>query len=149
MTRRRFLTAAEAQVLERALPPGLTTEVSDMALCLFEAIVIDDARCGQGGLISPDWAAQLGLWAEQVRKQVQHLSAEKGGTTIYLAKGMAVIQSARDREMCERFRGNNYRELARDYSLTEMRVRQIVNAYQRERYAQRQSSLPGLEGACA
>jgi hypothetical protein len=138
------MSAAEAQAMEAGLPPGLTPEMRDMALCLFEALVIDDARCGQPAPAS-DWAAQLQLWARQVLMQLQHLANEKGGTAIYLAKGVAVHLSARDREMCGKFRGNNYRELAREYGLTEMRVRQIVDAWQRERFLSRQHGLPGFD----
>ena len=52
--------------------------------------------------------------------------------------------SARDRQMCAKFRGNNYFALAREYGLTEMRVRQIVDAWQREQFLRRQGRLPGL-----
>ena len=65
---------------------------------------------------------------------------------MYLAKGVAMHLSARDRELCAKFRGNNYRELAREYGLTEMRVRQIVDTWQRECFARRQGRLPGLDG---
>lgn len=144
MAQRRYLTDAEAQVLEVCLPPGLTAEMRDVALCLFEALAIEDERCGQPEPAT-DWAAQLRAWAKQVLMQLQHLANEKGGTAIYLAKGVAVHLSARDREMCGKFRGNNYRELAREYGLTEMRVRQIVDTWQRERFLARQQGLPGFD----
>ena len=56
-----------------------------------------------------------------------------------------IVLSARDREMCARFRGNNYFALAREYGLTEMRVRQIVGAWQQEQFLRRQGQLPGLD----
>mgnify|MGYP002151237351 CR=1 FL=1 len=56
-----------------------------------------------------------------------------------------VALTARDREMCARFRGNNYFALAREYGLTEMRVRQIVGAWQQEQFLRRQGQLPGLD----
>ena len=46
--------------------------------------------------------------------------------------------------MCRKFRGD-YRVLALEFGLTEMRVRQIVDAWQREQYAQRQGRLLGLD----
>ena len=52
--------------------------------------------------------------------------------------------SARDEQMCRKFRGD-YRVLALEFGLTEMRVRQIVDAWQREQYAQRQGRLLGLD----
>ena len=140
----RHLSPAEAQLLDQNLPAGLTPDMRDVALCLYEALVLQDERCGQSQP-APAWAAQLRTWAHQVRAQLQRLSSEKGGMAIYLPKGLAVYLSARDSEMCSRFCGNNYRQLAREYGLTEMRVRQIVYEWQRERAKARQHSLPGLE----
>lgn len=137
------MTAAEAAVLEAQLPEALTPDMQDVALCLFEALVLADRRAGSDAPAGA-WAAQLGLWAGQVRAQLQHLMQERGGQSLYLAKGVAIHFSERDRELCAAFRGNNYRELARRYDLTEMRVRQIVDAWQRERFARRQGSL-GLD----
>lgn len=138
------MTAAEVAVLECQLPPGLTPDMRDVALCLFEALLLEDERCGN----RPDggWGQQLETWARQVLMQLQHLAAEKGGAAIYLAKGVAVHLSARDREMCAKFRGD-YKVLAREYDLTEMRVRQIVDAWQREQFLRRQAMLPGLDAA--
>ena len=140
--KRKSLTAAEIGVMEAALPTGLTDDTRDLALCLFEGLALQDERAGHP-VPQPGWAEQLGAWARQVLGQLQHLAAEKGGMTIYLAKGIAVHLSARDREMCAKFRGD-YRVLAREYGLTEMRVRQIVDTWQRERYLARQQGLDGI-----
>lgn len=140
MSAPRFMSAPEAQVLDAMLPPGLTMDMRDMALCLFEALVLQDGRAGAQNL-STEWAAQLATWARTACMQLQHLAEQKGGRAIYLAKGVAVHLSARDEEMCEQFRGNNYRELATQYGLTEMRVRQIIDAWQRAKFAQRQGTL--------
>ena len=80
-----------------------------------------------------------------VLAQLQNLCDEMGGAPLYLAKGVAVHLSARDRRMCEEFRGD-YKVLAKKYGLTEMRVRQIVSAWQLERFRSLQGTLPGLEG---
>lgn len=144
MAAARHLTAAEAAVLDAVLPPGLTEDMRDVALCLYEAAALDDARCGQARP-TPDWLAALRALARTSLLQLQHLAREKGGRAIYLAKGVAMALSARDREMCGKFLGNNYRQLATEYDLTEMRVRQIVDAWQRERFALRQGQLPGLD----
>lgn len=137
------ITAAEAQVLEATLPQGLTEPMREVALCLFEALALQDDRAGSA---HPDdgWRAQLQRLAQQVLAQLAHMAAQLGGGAIYLAKGVAVQLSARDREMCAQFRGNNYAQLARSYGLTEMRVRQIVDAWQREKFLSRQGALPGL-----
>ena len=140
----RFMSAAEAAVLDDLLPPGLTPDMRDVALCLYEALVLQDDRAGQK---QPEhsWSRQLLAWAQQVLMQLQHLAEQKGGRALYLAKGVAMHLSTRDRELCGKFRGDNYRALAREYDLTEMRVRQIVDAWQRECFAQRQGRLPGLD----
>lgn len=140
----RFMSASEAAVLDGMLPPGLTPDMRDVALCLFEALVLQDARAGQKHLVG-SWAEQLAAWAQQVLMQLQHLAEQKGGRALYLAKGVAMYLSARDRELCAKFRGDNYRALAREYGLTEMRVRQIVDTWQRECFARRQGRLPGLD----
>ena len=140
----KHLTAAEAAVLDAVLPAALTDEMRDVALCLYEALVLQEAQAGQ---VQPDagWLAVLQRLAAQASMQLLHLAREKGGRAIYLAKGVAVYLSARDRELCAAFRGNNYRELAGRYDLTEMRVRQIIEAWRREQYLRRQGCLPGLD----
>ena len=140
----KHMTTAEAAVLDAQLPAGLTDEMRDVALCLYEAMVLTDQRAGQA---HPDagWRQVLGCMARVAAIQLRHLAEQKGGRAIYLAKGVAMHLSARDREMCARFRGNNYRALAREYGLTEMRVRQIVDAWQREAFLSRQGNLPGLD----
>ena len=138
------MTAAEAAVLDAQLPAGLTEEMKDVAFCLFEAMALMDARLGQE---RPDqgWINVLEAMANVAVRQLQHLADKKGGKAIYLAKGLAVYLSARDLAMCAEFRGNNYDVLAKKYDLTEMRVRQIVSAWQLERFRSLQGTLPGLE----
>lgn len=140
---RRYMSTVESDVLESMLPQGLTVEMRDVAFCLYEALVINEDRCGSDG--DAHWRDQLKHWGAQVLMQLQHLTNEKGGQAIYLAKGVAVHLSARDREMCMKFKGNNYRELSKEYDLTEMRVRQIVNIFQRNQFLSRQGQLPGLD----
>jgi hypothetical protein len=137
------MTAAEAAVLDAQLPAGLTEEMKDVALCLYEAMALTDSRLGQP---QPDgnWAGVLGAMARVAVIQLQHLAEQKGGRAIYLAKGVAVHLSARDRKMCEEFRGD-YDMLANRYDLTPMRVRQIVGAWQDEQFRRRQARLPGLD----
>lgn len=140
----RFVSAPELAVLEASLPEGLTESMRELAVCLFEAIVIMDERAGCRTPAGP-WLDQLQAWVAQVLAQLSHLSQELGGRGgLYIAKGLVAKLSVRDREMCTRFRGDNYRQLATEYGLTEMRVRQIVDADQRERFAARQGLLPGL-----
>lgn len=138
----KHMTAAEAAVLDAQLPAGLTEDMRDVALCLFQAMAFTDARVGQERP-DPGWLRVLGAMARVAVIQLQHLANEKGGRAIYLAKGVAVYLSARDRKMCEEFRGD-YEVLADKYDLTPMRVRQIVGAWQLEQFRRRQGCLPGL-----
>lgn len=48
------------------------------------------------------------------------------GTAIYFPKLDAVLRKVRDGKIKEEFRGDNYKELARKYGLTEVWVRQIL-----------------------
>lgn len=65
------------------------------------------------------------------------------GMSFYIGKGVQYECSARDREIYSRFNGMNYVELARQYDLTEMRVRQIINACREEDRRRRQGDLFG------
>lgn len=143
-TPKRYMTAAELAVLESMLPEKMTADMRDVAVCMFEALVLLDVRCGQaapGG----DWLAQLQTWTTQVMAQMQHIANEVGGTAIYFAKGLAMHISTRDRELYAKFNGHNHRELAKAYNITETRVRQIIAAIERERFLARQNKLPGFD----
>ena len=144
MAERNYLSPAEAAVVQALLPPGLTPEMADVAYCLFEALVLADRRAGTPAPDGP-WLHALHAMARAVVLQIKHLAAEKGGSTIYLAKGVAVWLSARDRQLCAEFRGDNYAYLARKYDLSEMRVRQIISAWRQEQFLARQGRLPGLD----
>jgi len=135
-------TAAEAAVLTRVLPAEMTEDMAEVAHELYAALMEQDARCGQP--VVGDWEQQLLAWAHLVWLQMQRLSHNVGGSSIYVSKGLAMFLSERDRRMCEQFRGD-YKVLARQYGLTEVRVRQIVSSWQRLRYLERQQGLPGVE----
>ena len=143
MTQPARLTEAESAVLDATLPADLKPDMRDVALCLFEVLVFD---AGGGGSAKPsaDWLLQLQRLAKLALAQLDHLAQQKGGQNFYLGKNVGVYFSARDEQMCRKFRGD-YRVLALEFGLTEMRVRQIVDAWQREQYAQRQGRLPGLD----
>lgn len=141
---KRYMTAAELAVLEAMLPDKMTDRMRDVAVCMFEALVLLDARCGQSAPAG-GWLAQLQAWTTQVMAQMQHIANEVGGEAIYFAKGLAMHVSSRDRELYAKFNGHNHRELAKLYDITETRVRQIIAAIERERFLARQNKLPGFD----
>ena len=141
---KRYMTAAELAVLEAMLPEKMTADMRDVAVCMFEALVLLDVRAGQAAPAG-DWLAQLQTWSTQVMAQMQHIANEVGGTAIYFAKGLAMHVSTRDRELYAKFNGHNHRELAKLYDITETRVRQIIAAIERERFLQRQGNLLGFD----
>ncbi len=64
-----------------------------------------------------------------------------GGGAIYLGKGESYENSLRDKEIWALFKGNNYLQLAKQFDLTEMRVRQIVGFMKLRDRAERQNRL--------
>ena len=72
--------------------------------------------------------------AEEARKEL-------GGGHIYLPKGKEWELSRRDRSIWQRFRGDNYAQLAREEGLTEMRIRQIIERCRRADQKTRQADL--------
>lgn len=139
----KHITEKELAVFESLLPQGLTPDMREVAQCLFIPLVLQDERCGQSTL-EPAWLSKLQELAKLALMQLQYMANEIGGAAFYLAKGVAVYLSERDMKMCAEFRGD-YKVLARKYDLTEMRVRQIVDSWQKSRFLDRQQGLPGLD----
>lgn len=59
---------------------------------------------------------------EAYKKLVVHY----GGRYIYVPKSDTIIRKERDAEICCRFNGSNYSQLAQKYNLTEKRIRSIL-----------------------
>ena len=59
---------------------------------------------------------------EAYKKLVQHY----GGSYIYINKPDTVTRKERDAEICRKFNGKNYCQLAQEYNLTENRIRSIL-----------------------
>lgn len=68
-----------------------------------------------------EFAEIVGL--ETYRKIVEHY----GGSSIYINKADTLTRSERNAEIKRKFNGSNYRELAKEYGLSEPSVRKIVN----------------------
>lgn len=59
-----------------------------------------------------------------------------GGSNIYIPKADYCLRGARNAEIRAKFTGYNYRELAREYNLTENAIRQIVADLDRQMRAE-------------
>lgn len=64
--------------------------------------------------------------AELADDVCDELVAEWGGASLYLPRCAFVTMSVRNKKIFSEFTGANYRELARSYGLSEMRIRNIV-----------------------
>ena len=69
---------------------------------------------------SKELAKIIGL--DAYKKLVQHF----GGSYIYVNKPDTVVREERNAEICRRFDGKNYCQLAQEYNLTENRIRSIL-----------------------
>lgn len=85
--------------------------------------------------VSPEIASEHSLMiSEDIRKKI-------GGVGIYIPKGDRFVASKRDLEIFSAFDGTNYARLAKENSLTEMRIRQIIQAFRSAEIKRRQSDL--------
>ena len=63
---------------------------------------------------------------EPYKKLVQHY----GGSYIYINKPDTVVRNERNEEICRKFNGSNYSQLAQEFHLTENRIRSILRQKQ-------------------
>lgn len=130
------VTGEELAPLHALLDPAYPDNLRTVAEWLFVQAVEDMALLGLDK--TPEHLDKLALMA---LRQTERLSSEEGGNALYLNKGVSYRATVRDREMYARFNGRNYDELAKAYGLTQMRVRQIVNAMLLLERASRQGKL--------
>ena len=55
-----------------------------------------------------------------------------GGNQLYIQQAASVMKGIRDKEINEKFNGGNYKELSREYGISEMTVRVIVAVKRRQ-----------------
>jgi Mor family transcriptional regulator len=85
--------------------------------------------------LSPEEAAEI------ARDHAHDIASDMGGQLLYLARDLSFGCSKRDRKIVAKFRGDNISALAREYNLTEVRVRQILATHRMEQQASRQQDL--------
>ena len=59
---------------------------------------------------------------EAYKKLIRHY----GGNQLYIQQVDSVLKDLRDKELNEKFDGSNYKELSREYGISEMTIREIV-----------------------
>ena len=72
---------------------------------------------------------------------VEDIRFEVGGRDLYVPKGHLFELSQRDELIYQKFKGNNYYQLAREFGLTEVQIRSIVKRGRIRDLARRQGSL--------
>ena len=88
--------------------------------------------------LDPQTAGEIALAiSENVRTNLG------GGVPVYIPKGHYWAASKRHREIWDKFKGDNYQALAKEYNLTEMRIRQIVERCRAADQKRRQAGLFG------
>ncbi len=50
-----------------------------------------------------------------------------GGSFVYICKAGTILKNNRNNEICNKFNGSNYRELAKEYNLSEKMIREITS----------------------
>jgi Mor family transcriptional regulator len=104
---------------------------------LFEDVVVQSERLLQEyGL--PDKASTL-----VANALADHLADLWGGQNLNIPKDYKRKLSARELEIYERFKGDNYGELAAEYGITERSVRRLLNRT-RDRLRRNSSGHPQL-----
>lgn len=65
---------------------------------------------------------------EAYKKLIRHY----GGNQLYIQQVDSVMKDLRDKELNEKFDGSNYKELSREYGISEMTIRDIVAEKRRQ-----------------
>jgi Mor family transcriptional regulator len=109
-------------------------EARGVQMLLDVANVLGEALVEEG--VEQEKARQLGLLAAERLRDVY------GGAALYISKTTALILCKRDLEIYDKFNGFNHPELARQFGLTERRIRQVISRVRKERMRRDQPGLP-------
>lgn len=84
--------------------------------------------------------------AQVIMREVAHeFCREWGGDRVYLPKDIELPLQRRDREIWERYTGDNAWQLAREYNLTQRQIRYIIQLMRKRAVQLNQIELPGLD----
>ena len=88
---------------------------------------------------------EYGIQSENIQQATfditESIRNEVGGTMQYIPRGQNYIMNKRDTEIFGKFKGDNYDQLAHEYSMTSMSIRNIVKRGLAREKALRQSPL--------
>lgn len=128
------VTTADLAPLERALDPEYPWRLREIATVLYLALqdygpALHEMPMEQASIILTE-ALSLGI----------------GGGSGYIPKGFLFRQrlGERDRKIAQQYNGHNAHLLARQYKRSDMRIKQIVAAWQEEHFLALQDQLPGM-----
>lgn len=127
----RAITMADLQPLHDLLDASYPPRLREVAECLYAQLIND----GELQHYERSKLARLAI------EQTEYLSQELGGVTFYMVKGTSHKASRRDNAVWQRFDGSNYDDLAREFQISVMRVRQIIEKKRAEFIAQNQHRL--------
>ncbi len=125
-------TAAELAPLTALLDPEYPERLREVAERLYLQLAEEE---DVAALLNPPRLAALAL------AQTERLSTELGGGNFYMHKGTNFRLSRKYRLIWDAFTGSNYAELARKFSLSEMRIRQIIEEIREQEIKARQGVL--------
>lgn len=84
--------------------------------------------------------------ARAAMREIAHqLCREYGGQSMYVAKDDEFRLNERDRVLWQAYTGSNVPELASQFNLSEVQVRNIIAHVRRQRDRDQQPRLPGLD----
>lgn len=109
-----------SELQRRALIEQLDPRLSGSPLLFAECTM---AALGATRALQHESLRLLAQCSAAVAYQLMHAM---GGDSYYLPKGVYVGSSERDLELINKFNGVNHRELAREFGISVMRVRQIL-----------------------
>lgn len=80
------------------------------------------------GIVKREGDTKHALAIEVAEEVCDELAFEWGGDQIYIPRGLLARIPERNQQINAEFNGKNHRELAQKYGVTEMRIRQILQA---------------------
>lgn len=129
------VTSDEIMVLEKMFRVDYPETMRDIARCAFQVLMGEH----RNSVPNPRRFSRLAALAIKIANRI---SEDMGGGNLYIHKAVSMQISDRNWEMYRKFNGHNYRDLARLYKLTEVQVRNIINACAEHEYRTRQLALP-------